>query len=94
MSVESVLDGFGPQADIRMDLSRALTDLSPLIRFVIVLRFLEDQSAEQISPPLGRPAGTIRRLTHIGLRALRANPALTDQQYDNTDSEGTNEPEA
>lgn len=56
---------------LRIDLDRALQRLSADQRAVLVLRFLEDHTAESIATVLEKPAGTVRRLTHDGLRNLR-----------------------
>lgn len=60
----------------RVDLEAALADLTPIQRAVVVLRFMEDRTAEDTARILGRPAGSVRRITHNALGILRASPAL------------------
>ncbi len=53
-------------------LTSALTQLSADHRIVIALRFLEDQSIEEIAARTGVRAGTVKSRLHYGLRELRA----------------------
>ena len=64
------------QIDQRLDLGAALDRLTPVARTIIVLRYLEDLPVTEIATLLGRPAGTIRRISADALRALA--PHLTD----------------
>jgi len=76
-AVDHIADrpGFGPslaEAVVsRVDIARALTQLRPDLRAVVVLRFLADMSAKDVGFALGRPPGTVRRLTHEAVTLLR-----------------------
>lgn len=49
----------------------ALDDLAAPQREVLVLRFIEDLSYEQIAQVIDRPVGTVRSRIHYGLQSLR-----------------------
>jgi RNA polymerase sigma-70 factor (ECF subfamily) len=49
----------------------ALDELAPEQREVLVLRFLEEMTYEDIARVIGCPAGTVRSRIHYGKRALR-----------------------
>jgi RNA polymerase sigma-70 factor (sigma-E family) len=53
-------------------LLRALKDLTPQQRAVIVLRFYLDWSVDEVAQALGKRPGTVTALTHQGLSRLRA----------------------
>jgi RNA polymerase sigma-70 factor (ECF subfamily) len=53
-------------------LQRALHQLSPDHRIVIVLRFYADLSIEQIADRLGQRTGTVKSRLHHAVKALRA----------------------
>jgi RNA polymerase sigma-70 factor (sigma-E family) len=57
---------------LRISLQSALAELSPLDRAVLVLRFFEDRSVEQVALDLGKNAGAIRTRTSRALERLRA----------------------
>lgn len=59
-----------PAADVRVDVDAALRELPLLTRQVLVLRYLEDLSVEQIPKLLDRPEGTVRRVSAQGLRRM------------------------
>ena len=54
-----------------LDLAQALTSLSPEHREVIVLRFLEQRSADDVALILGKSESAVRSLQHRALEALR-----------------------
>ncbi|ONI75550.1 RNA polymerase subunit sigma-24 [Kribbella sp. ALI-6-A] len=58
--------------ELRVALRDALAELSPLDRAVLVLRFFEDRSVEQVALDLGKNAGAIRTRTSRALDRLRA----------------------
>ena len=60
-----------PRSDSRLALDRALADLTPKQRAVIVLRFYEDLSERDTADALGVTAGTVKSQTHAALRRLR-----------------------
>jgi RNA polymerase sigma factor (sigma-70 family) len=53
-------------------LARALDGLPPAQRVVVVLRYLEDRSVEEIAALTGERSGTVKSRLHYGLLALRA----------------------
>ncbi|TWD82252.1 RNA polymerase sigma-70 factor (sigma-E family) [Kribbella amoyensis] len=57
--------------ELRLSLQTALAELSPLDRAVLVLRFFEDRSVEQVALDLGKNAGAIRTRTSRALDRLR-----------------------
>jgi RNA polymerase sigma-70 factor (sigma-E family) len=60
----------------RDSLWRALADLTPRQRAVIVLRFYEDLTEQATADVLGVPVGTVKSLNARALERLRASPAL------------------
>lgn len=58
--------------------STALTQLSPVRRATILLRFYEDMSEHEISTTLDRPLGTVKSDIYRALRQLR--PLLEESQ--------------
>ena len=71
-------DDAGPSAGLRIDIHRALTSVTPEVRIVVILRFLEDLSVAAVATLLHRPEGSIRRMTHQGIEALRRSGLLDD----------------
>lgn len=61
---------------MRLDVSKALSNLPPEIRVVVVLRYLEDLSTSTVASILGRPDGSIRRMAHQGIRSLKLSGVL------------------
>jgi RNA polymerase sigma-70 factor (ECF subfamily) len=59
---------------------RQLEQLSPEHRDVLVLRFVEDMSYEEIARVIGGPPGTVRSRIHYAKRALRR--AFEEQSYE------------
>jgi RNA polymerase sigma-70 factor (ECF subfamily) len=53
-------------------LSRALDALPPAQREVVVLRFVDDLSLEQIAKAVGAPLGTVKSRLHHAIEKLRA----------------------
>jgi RNA polymerase sigma-70 factor, ECF subfamily len=49
---------------------RALDELEPAHREVLVLFFLEDLSLEDIADVVGRPVGTVKSRLHYARRSL------------------------
>ncbi|MFG1621912.1 SigE family RNA polymerase sigma factor [Kribbella sp. NPDC049227] len=58
--------------ELRVALQGALSELAPLDRAVLVLRFFEDRSVEQVALDLGKKPGAIRTRTSRALDRLRA----------------------
>jgi RNA polymerase sigma-70 factor (ECF subfamily) len=58
-------------ADEAAQIHVALGELEPQHREVLILRFLEEMSYEDIARVVGCPRGTVRSRLHYGKRALR-----------------------
>ncbi|MEU4195055.1 SigE family RNA polymerase sigma factor [Kribbella sp. NPDC026611] len=58
--------------ELRLSLMQALAELAPLDRAVLVLRYFEDRSPDQVARDLGKNAGAIRTRTSRALDRLRA----------------------
>ena len=58
--------------ELRLALQSALGELAPLDRAVLVLRFFEDRSVEQVALDLGKNASAITTRTARALDRLRA----------------------
>src|SRR6185436_19349610 len=67
-----------PQAEVdnRDQVWRALRRLPQQQRAVLVLRYFEDMSEEQISGTLGLAPGTVKSYAAKGLAKLRLDPSL------------------
>jgi len=61
----------GSGADSREELAHVLAGLSEVHREVVLLRFVDDFSLEEISVALEIPSGTVKSRLHNALRALR-----------------------
>ncbi|MFI6675943.1 SigE family RNA polymerase sigma factor [Kribbella sp. NPDC050470] len=62
----------GGDLALRVALQAALAELAPLDRAVLVLRFFEDRSVEQVALDLGKNASAITTRTSRALERLRA----------------------
>lgn len=60
-------------ADLRLDLQQQLDSMDPKYRTVLILRFFEDQTIEEIARVMGLPPGTVKSRLFYGLRKLRTN---------------------
>ncbi|HEY1133945.1 MAG TPA: SigE family RNA polymerase sigma factor [Nocardioides sp.] len=60
--------------------ARALADLTPEHRAVVVLRYFSGLGERQTAEALGIPTGTVKSRLHRALAALAANPHLADLQ--------------
>lgn len=56
---------------LRVALQMALAELAPLDRAVLVLRFFEDRSVEQVARDLGRTPSAVRNRTSRALTRIR-----------------------
>jgi len=61
----------GERAETRALLRRAIEDLEPVYRQVIVLRFYCDLDLKEIAAAIGCPIGTVKSRLHRGLKALQ-----------------------
>jgi RNA polymerase sigma-70 factor (sigma-E family) len=59
-------------ADLRILLKQALAQLPPKARAVVILRYWEDRSADQVAELLGCSAGSVRVQSARALEKLRA----------------------
>ncbi len=59
------------QLEDRMDLAQALRALTPKQRAVVVLRYLEDQSVQEVARTLRVSEGTVKRQCFDAIRRLR-----------------------
>jgi len=71
-------------ADDRVTLLRALADVPPRQRAVLVLRYWEDQSVEEVATLLSCSPGTVKSQAARGLDALRAlmSPPVSTRRGD------------
>lgn len=72
----TVFPDIAHRAADRLDLENALAALGDTARAVVVLRFLEDLGVDEVATLLGKPAGSIRRITHEALAVLRTQGLL------------------
>ena len=59
-------------------LSSALARLSPERREVVLLRFVDDMSLQDIADTLSTPLGTVKSRLHLAVRELRDSPEIKD----------------
>jgi RNA polymerase sigma-70 factor (ECF subfamily) len=59
------------QSEAKEHITRAITELEPELRTVVVLRDLEDLSYEEIAEILEVPKGTVKSRLHRGRLVLR-----------------------
>ena len=62
-----------PETGTDADLDRALASLGVDHRIVVVMRYLQDRTVEDIASRLGIPAGTVKSRLHNALKALKAD---------------------
>lgn len=70
--------GDAPDLDLQLDLAAALGRLSPRMRAVVVLRYLDDLSVRETADVLGMAEGTVKSTTSHALQALRNGAAVHD----------------
>lgn len=64
------------RVDDQQGLGRALAELTPKTRAILVLRFFEDLTEAQVAHLLGCSIGTVKSTTHRGLARLRESAQL------------------
>lgn len=62
-----------PETGTDADLDRALASLGFDHRIVIVMRYLQDRTVDDIAASLGIPAGTVKSRLHHALKGLKAD---------------------
>ena len=67
-----------PDTGTDADLDRALASLSVDHRIVVVMRYLQDRTVDDIAARLDIPAGTVKSRLHHALKALRADLETND----------------
>lgn len=86
--IERVADHDNPEGTLQRsrtaeDVHKALAALDQRYRDVLVLRYLEEKSYDEIADILEMPMGTVATLINRGLKQLRAgtamNPSLADK---------------
>lgn len=69
-----------PDTGTDADIDRALAALSVDHRIVVVMRYLQDRTVDDIAACLGIPAGTVKSRLHHALSALRADLETTNER--------------
>jgi DNA-directed RNA polymerase specialized sigma24 family protein len=64
--------GVAPETGTDADLDRALDALDVDHRIVVLLRYWQDRTVDDIAERVGIPAGTVKSRLHHALRSLRA----------------------
>ncbi len=75
---QPALADVGEQADLRHVVRRALADLPPRQRAVVVLRYFEDWSEAQTAQALGCSPGTVKSQAARAVARLREDPQLRE----------------
>lgn len=65
--------GTPPNVEWDADLERSLAELDVEHRTVVVLRYWQDRTVDDIASRLGIPAGTVKSRLHNAMRSLRAS---------------------
>jgi RNA polymerase sigma-70 factor (ECF subfamily) len=75
---EEAMPGFVPlDADAaRSELAGVLVGLSPIHRDVVLLRFVDDLTIDEIADALDVPAGTVKSRLHHAIAAMRDDPRV------------------
>lgn len=71
----------GPKPHESRDIAGLLDDLSADHREVILLRFVDDMSLQDIAAALDIPVGTVKSRLHLAIRQLRESPKIRDLYF-------------
>ena len=82
---QAVADAYS-RVDDQHGLGRALADLTPKTRTVLVLRFFEDLTEAQVAHVLGCSIGTVKSTTHRGLAKLRDSAQIARPDHSTASS--------
>jgi RNA polymerase sigma-70 factor (sigma-E family) len=77
--------------DERLRIQGALRQVPPGQRAVLVLRFFEQLSVEEVAEVINRSPGTVKSQTARGLATLRAVLSAQDAQFGTEEEEGKND---
>lgn len=69
---------YDPSMAVRLDLQRALAELSRLDRAIVVMRYLEDRPVEEVAASIRKSSGAVRNRAGRALRKLRQHLHDTD----------------
>jgi RNA polymerase sigma-70 factor (ECF subfamily) len=61
-----------------VDIAEVLRELSAERREVVMLRFVDDMSLQEIATALEIPVGTVKSRLHLAIRQLRESPRMKD----------------
>jgi RNA polymerase sigma factor (sigma-70 family) len=75
----------------RLRIQAALRRVPPGQRAVLVLRFFEQLSVEEVAEVIGRSPGTVKSQTARGLATLRSVLSTQDAQFIVEEGDGTND---
>ncbi len=67
--------------DVRLDLARVLAALSPPERFVLVARYLDDQSVEEVAAMLNRSRSWVRTTAHRAAKRIRRSVGPLEHMF-------------
>jgi RNA polymerase sigma-70 factor (ECF subfamily) len=64
------------RSDERAELAAVITSLPPAHREVVLLRFVDDLTIDEIAAALDVPAGTVKSRLHHAIRSLQEDPRV------------------
>jgi len=68
----------GSSTTSRPELAAAMASLSPEHREVVLMRFVDDMSLDEIAAAIAIPSGTVKSRLYRALEILRADPRIRD----------------